>query len=116
MMPVLQQLLSLSHKYQINRLRLWCEHELCERIRVEDVCSVLCQAHLYEAKTLEERCLDYVKAHIDEVVQTEAFACLSQDWPQVSLKIILHNSRVSERSAAAAVENQQNVRKRKRDD
>lgn len=52
--PFLQKLLSVSHLYQVQRLRLWCEHKLCECLTVVDAFSILCQAHLYEAKQLEQ--------------------------------------------------------------
>merc|ERR1711988_161287 len=112
---MLQQLLAVSHKYQISRLRLWCERQLCECISIEHVCSVLCQAHLYEAKKLEEKCLNFIKTHMTEVVKTDAFGSLCAEWPQVSLKVTLHNAGVPESAAAAAVEKQENVRKRKRE-
>merc|ERR1711998_221490 len=37
----LQSLLAISHKYQVQRLQQWCEHELCSRLTVKDVCSIL---------------------------------------------------------------------------
>ena len=43
-------------KYQVQRLRLWCEQQLCEYISKDQVCSILCQAHLYEASQLEKVC------------------------------------------------------------
>jgi speckle-type POZ protein len=112
----LQQLLAISHKYQINRLQIWCEASLCKRISLEGVCSTLCQAHLFEAKRLEEKCLDFIKANMNDVVKTDSFGWLSQDWPQVSLKIILHNASVPKANATTAIEKQQNARKRKREE
>eukprot|EP00747_Dinoflagellata_sp_TGD_P156586 gnl/TRDRNA2_/TRDRNA2_177678_c4_seq12.p1 gnl/TRDRNA2_/TRDRNA2_177678_c4~~gnl/TRDRNA2_/TRDRNA2_177678_c4_seq12.p1 ORF type:complete len:522 (+),score=67.77 gnl/TRDRNA2_/TRDRNA2_177678_c4_seq12:75-1640(+) len=113
---MLQQLLAVSHKYQVARLQLWCERELSKCIAIGDVCTVLCQAHLYEAKRLEKKCLDFILAHKNEVVRTDAFGSLSQAWPQVSLKIILHFGAIDESSAAVAIGKQQSGHKRKRDD
>eukprot|EP00747_Dinoflagellata_sp_TGD_P156617 gnl/TRDRNA2_/TRDRNA2_177678_c4_seq40.p1 gnl/TRDRNA2_/TRDRNA2_177678_c4~~gnl/TRDRNA2_/TRDRNA2_177678_c4_seq40.p1 ORF type:complete len:516 (+),score=71.26 gnl/TRDRNA2_/TRDRNA2_177678_c4_seq40:75-1622(+) len=112
---MLQQLLAVSHKYQVARLQLWCERELSKCIAIGDVCTVLCQAHLYEAKRLEKKCLDFILAHKNEVVRTDAFGSLSQAWPQVSLKIILHFGAIDESSAAVAIGKQQSGHKRKRD-
>eukprot|EP00747_Dinoflagellata_sp_TGD_P156629 gnl/TRDRNA2_/TRDRNA2_177678_c4_seq6.p1 gnl/TRDRNA2_/TRDRNA2_177678_c4~~gnl/TRDRNA2_/TRDRNA2_177678_c4_seq6.p1 ORF type:complete len:512 (+),score=65.51 gnl/TRDRNA2_/TRDRNA2_177678_c4_seq6:75-1610(+) len=114
-MSILQQLLAVSHKYQVTRLQLWCERELCRCITVGEVCTVLCQAHLYEAKQLEQKCLEFIKTHKNEVVRTDTFGSLSQVWPQVSLKITLHMSDIDERSAAAAIDKQMSGHKRKRD-
>jgi hypothetical protein len=115
-MSKLQQILATSHKYQLSRLQLWCERELRACISVEHVCDVLCQAHLYEAKKLEEKCLEYIKVHMQEVVKTDSFGALNQAWPKVSLKIILHQANVSEKVAETAMEKQDNARKRKRDE
>merc|ERR1712216_495982 len=109
------QLLALSHKYQVARLQVWCEKELCAQISIEDVCSVLSQAHLYDATQLQKSCLDFIKANMKDVVKTDAFVRLGQDWPQVSLKITLHLAEVPENIATMAIEKHQTARKRKRD-
>ncbi|CAK9108442.1 BTB/POZ and MATH domain-containing protein 2 (Protein BTB-POZ AND MATH DOMAIN 2) (AtBPM2) [Durusdinium trenchii] len=41
---LLHQLLQISHRYQVNRLQLWCEARLCNRMTVSEVSGVLCQA------------------------------------------------------------------------
>merc|ERR1712060_637606 len=103
-----------SHKYQEIRLLRWTERELCKHISMEDVCPVLCQAHLYEAKVLEEKCLAFIVAHKNDVAKSVAFGTLSHEWPQVSLKIALRLAGVSDDSAATAMKNHENARKRKR--
>jgi len=115
-MLTLQQLLAVSHKYQVARLQVWCERKLGELISIREACSVLVQAHLFEAKQLEKRCLEFIIANMSEVVKTESFASLGQQWPQVSLKITLRVAGVSEGTTTTAMEVQENVRKRKRDD
>merc|ERR1719379_3117539 len=115
-MLMLRQLLAVSHKYQVTRLQVWCERKLSQLISIEEACSVLVQAHLFEAKQLEKKCLDFITANKSEVVKRESFASLSQQWPQVSLKIFLRVASVSEGTATTAMEVQETVRKRKRDD
>merc|ERR1711924_27617 len=105
-----QQLLAVSHKYQVLRLSLWCESQLCECISVEHVCPLLCQAHLYEAKELEKTCLEFIRVNMNDVANTDAFASLGNKWPQVSLKITLHNAFVPDGTAASVVEKQENAR------
>jgi len=111
-----QQLLALAHKYELSRLQLWCERQLGESISTDNVCSVLCQAHLYMAVKLEKKCLDFIKQNMNEVFTTEAFGSLQQKWPQVSLKITAHLASVPEEKVAVAMEVQQKTGKRKRDD
>ena len=45
----LQNLLAVSHKYALGRLQAWCEQKLSNCVSIEGVCSILGQAHLYEA-------------------------------------------------------------------
>lgn len=115
-LSILQQLLAVSHKYQITRLQLWCELKLCELISVEEACSVLKQAHLHEAKQLKERCLDFIAENMSEVIKTEAFASLTQKWPQIGLMITCRVARISDGNAAAAMNMHESTRKRKRED
>lgn len=105
-MSLLQNVLAASHRYQVVRLRSWCEHQLCGFIRVNDVLSVLCQAHLYEAKQLEEACLSFIKKNMNSVVVTSKYGSLSNDWPEVMLKISIYTTGVSESSAGPALEAQ----------
>lgn len=113
---VVQQLLALSHKYQLSRLQLWCEVKLSANISVENVCTVLCQAHLYTAKNLERKCLDFIKQNVNEVFTTETYSSLTQMWPPVSLKITAHLANVPDEKTVKAIEVQQKTRKRKHDD
>ena len=113
---VLQRMLAASHKYQLARLRLWCEQQLCECIDVDGACDVLRQAHLYEAKQLEAACLNFVKANMAAVAVTPGFINLSEECPAVQLKINLHIAGVPEDRATKAVSEAQSSRKRRRDE
>eukprot|EP00747_Dinoflagellata_sp_TGD_P156618 gnl/TRDRNA2_/TRDRNA2_177678_c4_seq41.p2 gnl/TRDRNA2_/TRDRNA2_177678_c4~~gnl/TRDRNA2_/TRDRNA2_177678_c4_seq41.p2 ORF type:complete len:110 (+),score=23.36 gnl/TRDRNA2_/TRDRNA2_177678_c4_seq41:468-797(+) len=105
----------MSHKYHVPRLQLWCERELCKCISLGDACLVLSQAHLYEAKQLEKKCLEFIKANRTEVIKSAAFATLNQEWPALSLKIMLHLADFSESTTDAAIDMQRSTRKRKRE-
>ena len=99
-------MLAVSHKYEVGRLRVWCEQQLSERVTVASVCSVLCQAHLYQAKELEVVCLAFIKNNIESVVVTPAFGSLGKDWPAVMLKLNVFTAGVSAEKAAPAFEAQ----------
>jgi speckle-type POZ protein len=105
-LSLIQSLLAVSHKYQVSRLRLWCEQQLCKNITVCEFCSVLSQAHLYDAKQLEQACLSFIKVNMEDVVVTSAFGALGRDWPGVVLKINLFCAGVSKSEATAALETQ----------
>lgn len=112
----LRQALALSHKYQETRLQKWTEQELCKHISTAEVCHLLCQAHLYEAKLLESKCLDFLAANKNEVAMGASFGSLAQEWPEVMLKITLQLARFSDDASAAAMNSHGNARKRKRSD
>merc|ERR1711933_623219 len=110
----LQGLLAVSHKYAVERLQSWCEKQLCECITLNGVCSLLCQAHIYEAKQLVNACLTFIKEHYAGLIVTEEFGTLAKDWPDLMLKIDLCTHGVSESRAKPSIEASQ--RKRKRED
>lgn len=111
--PLLQNLLAASHRYCVGRLQAWCERKLCGRIDVSNVCSTLCQAHLYEASQLEAACLKFISSNHCDVVVTEDFGKLCSEWPEVALKVSLHASGVPRAKAQLAVEAS---KKRKREE
>lgn len=112
----LQDVFSVSHKYQISRLSTWCQRQLCDLVSHTEVCSLLQQAHLLDAKVLQEVCLKYIKSNMEKVVGTSEFAKVTSEWPELLLKIGLSGSGVSATTAASAVALQQSfLRKRKRE-
>mmetsp|Transcript_64032 Transcript_64032/g.111557 ORF Transcript_64032/g.111557 Transcript_64032/m.111557 type:complete len:515 (-) Transcript_64032:160-1704(-) len=112
----LQDVLFVSHKYQISRLSAWCQRQLCDLVSATEVCSLLQQAHLLDATVLQEVCLKYIKSNMEKVVSTSEFAKVTSEWPELLLKIGLSASGVSPSTAASAVAAQQSfLRKRKRE-
>ena len=93
----------MSHKYQVARLHGWCEAKLCRELSVSQVCSILCQAYLLQAKELEKACISFIKDHTSEVFTLPAYAELVKKWPQIGLKVSLFSAGVSEAEAAAAL-------------
>ena len=85
----LSALLALSNKYQATRLQLWCEAKLCEKLSTSQVCDILYQAHLFQAKQLEHACLSYIKDHTTEVLKLPAYAELVAKWPEIGLEVSL---------------------------
>eukprot|EP00931_Biecheleriopsis_adriatica_P078579 TRINITY_DN52015_c0_g1_i1.p1 TRINITY_DN52015_c0_g1~~TRINITY_DN52015_c0_g1_i1.p1 ORF type:complete len:502 (+),score=97.28 TRINITY_DN52015_c0_g1_i1:85-1590(+) len=110
----LQDLLAVSHKYQLSRLCLWCQQQLCKRLTVKEVCSVLCQAHLCEATQLERACLKLLQQNLEELVETPEFVNLTAAWPQMLLKLTLCTAGISDSKAATCVEAHQTALRRRR--
>jgi len=97
----LQRVLAVSHRYQVSRLQLWCEQQLCDCLSAHDVCQVLCQAHLYDAKHLEEACLSYIAGNWAEVVANPAYGRLGVEWPELMLKMSMSSAGITEDRASA---------------
>jgi speckle-type POZ protein len=110
---LLQSLLQAAHRYQIVRLRAWCELQLCKCIVVGEVCSVFTQAHLYEAVELEQACLRFIKTHFHQVVMTAGFGTMTEEWPVLALRISIFMAGLSPASAHAAIKAQHQVRARR---
>ena len=112
-------MLAVSHRYQVARLQLWCEGQLAELVSAGTVCASLCQAHIYEARQLEEACLDFICANHTRVSVTPDFGALSAEWPEVMLKVVHKLSGVQQIEATPAIEAATSLRtkrtKRKRD-
>ncbi|CAJ1332970.1 unnamed protein product [Effrenium voratum] len=106
---LLQQLLQISHRYQVQRLQLWCEQRLCSRMTVSEVSGLLCQAHLFDAKQLQIACLTFIRENLEAVANTPGFLKLSTDWPEVMLKVTLSNSGLNDTVTKSVVDAQQDA-------
>ncbi|OLP93811.1 BTB/POZ and MATH domain-containing protein 6 [Symbiodinium microadriaticum] len=100
----MEALWAVAHKYQVERLQRWCEAQLCKQLSAERVCSVLRQAHVFEATQLEKVCLSYIKDNFAEVLGLQAYSDLMSKWPEVALKVQLYSTGVPESQAAAIVQ------------
>eukprot|EP00931_Biecheleriopsis_adriatica_P063334 TRINITY_DN38329_c0_g1_i1.p1 TRINITY_DN38329_c0_g1~~TRINITY_DN38329_c0_g1_i1.p1 ORF type:complete len:606 (+),score=105.33 TRINITY_DN38329_c0_g1_i1:220-2037(+) len=102
-LPLLQKILEVSHKYQITRLQVWCEQQLADRITVDSACDILYQAHVMDAKQLEQACIDFVREESFSVMASSNFARLSVECPEAVLKISMPSAGVTGDRAAAAL-------------
>ena len=98
-----QSLLSVSNKYQVTRLQLWCEARLSEQVDTAQVCGILCQAHLLQAKQLEKACLSFIKDHAAQVLTLPAYVELVKKWPQIGVKVSLFSAGVSDTELSTAM-------------
>lgn len=49
-----------SEKFGLDKLKVICVDELCDEITNDNVMEILAAADLFNAKTLEEECLNYI--------------------------------------------------------
>jgi len=70
-------LLTAADKYNVQRLKVKCEAEICSNLDVSNAAQALVLGHLHEAKTLKRQALDFVTANITKVAE-------SQGWSQIT--------------------------------
>ncbi|CAE7227162.1 BPM3 [Symbiodinium sp. CCMP2592] len=99
----IQALLAVSNKYGVTRLQLWCEAKLSEQVDTSQVCEILLQAHLLQAKQLEKSCLSFIKDHAAQVLTLPAYIELVKKWPQIGVKVSLVSAGVSDEELSAAM-------------
>ena len=110
---ILKNMHSVSHRYQVERLRLWCEQELCHEVCKDEVLSLLCHAYLLEAVELQKTCLVFIKSNQEAVVAMPAFGKLSVDWPEVMLEINVFLAGISYAAASSVFAAQKEARNHK---
>ena len=70
---MLEHLLMAANRYDCRGLKLLCDAKLCESLSVENAATRLVLAEQAEADQLKESCLEFIKSHLAEVTQTEAW-------------------------------------------
>ena len=68
-----QELLELSHQYQIPRLKALCEVHLCDALRVDTAASVFVAADTHGAQQLRARCAAFITEHLRAVQATDGW-------------------------------------------
>ncbi|CAE7843949.1 BPM3 [Symbiodinium necroappetens] len=81
----IQALLAVSHKYQVKRLQPWCEVQLSEQVEQSQVCGMLCQAHLLQARQLEKVCLSFIKEFAALVSLSSHPSCMARKGHKSSI-------------------------------
>lgn len=75
---MLQDLLMVAHKYDVQTLKLICEHYLLRLINLKNSIDLVILAFSCNAKTLEKHTAIFIKFYLKEVVRLEEFNHLTQ--------------------------------------
>lgn len=65
-----EEVLKVSHKYDIAFLRKLCDEELCKRITADNLPEMLRLSRTYEAPCLQREAMKYFKDNFDAVQET----------------------------------------------
>lgn len=81
-------ILQAAHRYQLSSLVERCVCSLSERFKAETVCERLEFADMMGCDTFKEQCLTFMKCHMHEVRETEAYARLVERRPALLRDVI----------------------------
>ncbi|RLN15467.1 hypothetical protein C2845_PM02G13440 [Panicum miliaceum] len=86
-----QHLLVAADRYDLPRLRLICEQELCDNcISTSTVANILALAEQHRCRGLKQACLDFLNspANLQEVMVVDGLDHLISSWPSVLKELI----------------------------
>ena len=86
--PMAQHLLAAADRFQIERLRSFCEQRLCTSVDVETVATTLALAETNHATELKRVCLDFVADNLQAVMTSEGFSYLIRTCPHLQMEIL----------------------------
>jgi speckle-type POZ protein len=86
--PMAQHLLAAADRFQIERLRSFCEQRLCTSVDVETVATTLALAETNHATELKRVCLDFVADNLQAVMTSEGFGYLIRTCPHLQMEIL----------------------------
>ncbi|XP_044731587.1 speckle-type POZ protein B-like [Chrysoperla carnea] len=80
------ELLAAADKYDLQRLKLLCEKELCENLSTENAAEILQLADLHGADQLKTQTIDFINANPD-VMDTIGWKQLKEKFPRVIAEV-----------------------------
>jgi speckle-type POZ protein len=85
-----QHLLVAADRYNLERLKLICEDNLCGYIEVGTAATILTLAEQHNCHGLKKACFDFlsVPANLRTAVATDGFKHLSRSCPAVMVELI----------------------------
>uniref|UniRef100_A0A0E0KQU1 Uncharacterized protein n=1 Tax=Oryza punctata TaxID=4537 RepID=A0A0E0KQU1_ORYPU len=87
---MLPDLVAAANRYKMERLRLVCEHKLCEYVNGRTVVAMLAFAGEHECDGLKEKCLRFLDdpVKLREIVLAEGVENLSKSYPSILKDLI----------------------------
>ena len=78
-----------AHFYQIEDLKLICEHVLRKTFKIENAINVLILAENYDAECLKEHCVAFILKNFKMVMKTAAFKDLHKTHPHLPSELLI---------------------------
>ncbi|KAK4579266.1 hypothetical protein RGQ29_029082 [Quercus rubra] len=87
---MVQHLLAAADLYNLDRLKLLCESELCKAINIDTVATILALAEQHHCPQLKDICLKFTAnpANLGAVMKSEAFGHLEESCPSLLSELL----------------------------
>ena len=83
-----QHLLAAADRFQMERLRAFCEQRLCTSVDVETAATTLALAETNHAVELKRVCLEFVADNLQAVMHSDGFSYLIRTCPHLQMEIL----------------------------
>ena len=94
-----QHLLAAADRFQMERLRAFCEQRLCTSVDVETAATTLALAETNHAVNLKRVCLEFVADNLQAVMHSDGFSYLIRTCPHLQMEILRACAMTTEGSA-----------------
>uniref|UniRef100_A0ACD6AB23 Uncharacterized protein n=1 Tax=Avena sativa TaxID=4498 RepID=A0ACD6AB23_AVESA len=86
---MLRHLLVAADRYAIERMKLMCESNLCESLRVETVATTLALADQHHCSQLKDACIEFINSsnRMNDVVASKGYEHLKRACPAIFIDI-----------------------------
>ena len=86
------ELLQAADQFGVDRLKKMCESKMLASITVDNAASIFHAADTHNAKSLREKCLNFILANFDPVTKTPAFVEMGRDNVDLVFEVLQKRS------------------------
>ncbi|RLM74970.1 BTB/POZ and MATH domain-containing protein 1-like [Panicum miliaceum] len=88
--PMSQHLLVAADRYNLERLKLICEHKLCKCIEATTLATILALAEQHHCQGLKKACFNFLSSpvNLSAVLETDGIEYLNTSCPSVTKELI----------------------------
>ena len=76
-----EQLLFAAAKYRIEDLKVFCQHEMINKLTTENAIGYLVKSHRYLATLLKHKCIEFINSNSTEVIKRSEWTDLIKNHP-----------------------------------
>ncbi|XP_028981941.1 speckle-type POZ protein-like [Diachasma alloeum] len=85
---MMEELLEAADRYEMQALKTLCVKHLCGEVNVQNAADILIMGEKYNAKTLMNYCARFINLHLPEVIETQGFKSIEENYPELGCFLI----------------------------